>query len=257
VKSLQLLLRNKHKIILSCVLFNLVLEYWVHGILFFLNPTRIFLVLLYLTYFMMLEDLILRFHLKDYQVWLFAVTFWVFYDAFIAGTIFGTGTFLGIDLFTFVMINLVWWGIIQAVLTMYFANRFIASRDWTDPRMGRLGWILAISYYVLMFLGGTLFDPNQPKGTLLGNITSAIIVLTGIISFYVSFRITSKESSDETLEKHKILDVLIIITIVLSLILGTFMFGSQTAQELSVYWSIVVCIVFVVYRALIRKCVPV
>ena len=58
---------------------------------------------------MMLEDLILRFHLKDYQVWLFAVTFWVFYDAFISGTIFGTGTFLGIDLLWFAV--LIGWGV--------------------------------------------------------------------------------------------------------------------------------------------------
>ncbi|MFX0134790.1 MAG: hypothetical protein ACFFDN_14205 [Candidatus Hodarchaeota archaeon] len=258
---------NKYKIILGCVLFNLILEYWVHGIpnFFIIFPS---LFLLYVTYFFMLEDLILRYHLKDYQVLLIGFVFGVYTEIFSTGSIFGSGYFFGIDPFYFFLSTIGWWGLIQSVLTMNFANRFIAIRDWTEEPSGKLLWILAVGWHVFMFLGFlseqmelkippliNLAGQNLPKRTLMGYITSAIILIIVLTLYFIIQKIRGEKSSAviPIFEKSKFLDVLTIGSIIISLVLGTTLFGSELSRVLFVYYSIIIGIIFIIYRLNTKK----
>ncbi len=264
-------MRVKYKIILGCVLFNLALEYWVHGIPNFFIIS-ISLVLLYITYFFMLEDLILRYHLRDYQVLLIGFIFGVYTEIFSTGSIFGSGYFFGIDPFYFILSTFGWWGIIQSVLTMYFANRFIAIRDWTEEPSGKILWILAIGWHVFMFLGFlsdqlelkippliNLIGQNLPKRTLMGYITSAIILMIVLTLYFIIQKYRGSQTSEDPplFEQSKFLDFLTFGSLIISLILGSVLFGSRLAQLIFVFYSIIISIIFVIYRIKIRKGVSV
>ncbi len=246
-------MKSGNKIVLGCIIFNLLLEYWVHGFLFFLNPlSSIPLVILYLTYFSMLEDLILRFKLKDYQILSFSFAFWVFYDIFIDGSIFLEAYFLGINPFNLIIIDIFWWGLIQTILTMYFANRFFERRDWNEETMGKLGWVLSFSWYFLLFWAGTLFNDNK-RGTLTGYITGIVIFLIGIILFILCLKKGTQIVSENnySFNQSKLLDIISIIWIILCLIIGTLFSGALIVQIGAHLWTLFMGIIIIIYR--IRK----
>ena len=65
---------NRVKLVLICALFNWLFEYSARGIGEFTTRPLFVLALfgIYVTYFMMLEDLIVRYHLTNYQLFLAA-----------------------------------------------------------------------------------------------------------------------------------------------------------------------------------------
>jgi hypothetical protein len=80
---------KKQKRIATCVGFNLLLEFWVHGVLGFLNYVLVIsLILMYLSLFIMIEDLIIRFNLKDHHVLLLAFSYGLFQETFNTGNVF-------------------------------------------------------------------------------------------------------------------------------------------------------------------------
>lgn len=216
----------------------------------------------------MVEDLILRYHLKDYQILMIGFVFGVYTEIFITGSIFGSGYFFGIDVFYFFLATIVWWGIIQGILTFYFANRYIAVRDWSEGKSGKIGWVLAFSFQLFMLLGFLFEKPSLPKSlmeiftgfnsskrTPLGYITS-LIIFSFILSFYfIIQKIKTKKSFKEeiTFERSKFLDVIVISSIIIGFILGTLLFGSTLAQLLFIFWSIIIGIAFIIYRMKIKK----
>jgi len=56
-------------VVFGAVLFNLICELWVHGVVGFMNPVlTVSLIVLYSTYFLMLEDLVVRYRLGETHV---------------------------------------------------------------------------------------------------------------------------------------------------------------------------------------------
>ena len=76
---------NRWLIILICALFNLSFEYSARGITQFVTRPLFILSLfgIYLTYFAMLEDLIVRHHLTNYQLFLVAFLYGLLPTAFL------------------------------------------------------------------------------------------------------------------------------------------------------------------------------
>jgi len=262
-------MQTKYKITLGCVLFNLILEYWVHGIPGLINPLLVIsLLLLYSTYFLMVEDLILRYKLRDYQVLLIGFVFGGYTEIFTTGSIFGSGYFFGIDIFFFFIATVFWWGIPQGILTFYFANRYIEERDWDEEPMGKLLWILAIAYHAFMLIGilseanappkdifELFINFNSPKRTLQGYFTSLIILGIVLAIYIIIYNVRKEKKSDEIpiFEQSKFMDFYAISSIVISLVLGTIFFGARFAQELFVYWSILMGVIFIIYRLARKK----
>ena len=256
-------MNSRYKIVFGCVLFNLLLEYWAHGIEYFVGtwyatPT---LFLLYLTYFSMLEDLIIRYHLRDYQVLNVGFVFGLFHETLNTGSVFGNQAFLGLDLTLLLLINIGWWGFLQSVLAMYFANR-LSARDWSHSSMGKIGWISSISYNAFVVFAA-LLDANHPERGVAGYLSALTINCLAILLFWKTLR------PRDTLpfNKSRLVDAIVVAQATLCVIIGTFLGSGEYAISgfprheftviLLILWTLCSGLVLLIFRAITRKSISV
>jgi hypothetical protein len=155
------LISNRSRIVLCATIFNLSFEYSLRGFFGFFRPIFLPLLLfgLYFSLFSMLEDLIVRFRLRTYQLALASFLYGTFAMAFATGALFDRPQFLGIAWGSLFFVGVLWWGILQAVITFYFANR-IVQRDWGHRRMGRFAWAAALAYSAAALATLKIANPN-------------------------------------------------------------------------------------------------
>ncbi|TFG30759.1 MAG: hypothetical protein EU532_00265 [Promethearchaeota archaeon] len=235
---------QKQKRILICVVYNLILEFWVHSILGFLNPVlTISLLFLYLSYFSMLEDLVVRYKLRDHHVLLIGFIFGLFHEIFTTGSMFTEPTFLGINIIILFLANVFWWGILQSIFGLYFANT-IVERSEVDKKMGPIGWILALAFNILLFLGRIL-EGTLPSGSILGYTLSLIILGVAVALFIV----IKKPEEELEIEQIRFINILLKVQIVICLVMGfvlIFIIGI-IALYLFILWSIFTGIIYIIF----------
>ena len=220
--------------VLGCVLYNLLTEFWVHGITGFLNPIlTISLLLLYTTYFLMLEDLIIRYKLRDIHVFLIGIIFGLWHETFTTGNNLKADGILGLDPFVLVVANVFWWGIIQTVMAQYFANRSFGPRDVNYVKMGRIGWSLCLffSFSALSNYGKYTNVPSE----------AYVIVFVLMAFLAVLLKFLKKPEKHQEFIRSKFLDILFILHLSLCLGIG-FTMGSMTnitSTTAFVYWSLI------------------
>jgi len=254
---------SRHKIVLGCTLFNLLLEYWAHGVGYFLETwyATLMLFLLYLTYFSMLEDLVIRFRLRDYQVLNVGFIFGLLHETLNTGSVFGNQAFFGLDLTLLLLINVGWWGFLQSVLAMYFANR-LSARDWTHSKMGRAGWILSMAFNAFVLAAASL-DPNHPKGGFAGYVTALIAIFLAVVLLWRMLR----PRDALPFSRSRLVDVIVVAQVALCVIVGTFLgygdyeiVGFQRHEFvviLLIFWTLCSGLVLLAFRALTRKSISV
>lgn len=250
---------SKYKIVLGCTVFNLLLEYWAHGIEYFLETwhATLMLFLLYLTYFSMLEDLVIRHRLRDYQVLNVGFIFGLLHETLNTGSVFGNQAFFGVDLTLLLLINIGWWGFLQSVLAMYFANRF-SARDWTHSKMGKVGWILSIGFNAFVLVTASL-DPNHPKGGFSGYVTALTVGCLAVLLFWKTLR----PRDAMPFNKSKLVDIIVAAQMILCAMIGTFLgFGNyeiggfprhEFVVVLLILWTLSSGLVLLIFRTLRRK----
>ncbi|MHA1299422.1 MAG: hypothetical protein ACTSO9_08320 [Candidatus Helarchaeota archaeon] len=262
----DLSINNRWKLILYCTLFNLLFEYSMRGINDF-GRHPLLIIVLFFTYFSLftiLEDLILRYKLRDYHIVLLAFFYGTIYLAFASGFLFAPPLLFGINYFAWFFVNFVWWGIIQGVLTFYIANR-ITARDWNHPTLGKLGWILT-----LIINGLTLFifqlNPLSFEKTLEGIISMCILLcIFGILSYVI---INKSENEYETqFEPSKIIDILLIATTVFFAFCSIFLiydpqvsggsYSNKLATLLVICWTSILGIILIIHRIVLKKPIPI
>ena len=101
-------------------------------------------------------------------------------EMFLTGNLFNEATsfgffFFGISVKTIVIVNFFAWGIMQSLVTLYFANR-IQVRDWGHPRMGKVGWGLCMCYQVLMIVIATT-NVYRPRGTPIAYVIAVTLMI--------------------------------------------------------------------------------
>ena len=252
---------NRWLIILICALFNLSFEYSARGMTQFVNRPLFVLSLfgIYLTYFAMLEDLIVRHHLTNYQLFLVAFLYGLLPTAFLTGNLFNTKIYWGIvvagvNVGTVIIIGVLAWGVVQGMITLYLANR-LSPRDWNHPRMGVLGWVVCIVYQIAI-LTYARANPVTPRGTLLGYVTLVIFVI--VASALLAWSLRSSKGKARPFQPSTVMDILAFGSVFVYLVLGTCLaFGpqivtSQPLNELAVklenIWVFVSGLVFFPYR---------
>ena len=255
------LVSNRFSIIFYCALFNLLFEYSARGVFEFINRPSFILILfgIYFTYFAILEDLIVRFNLKNYQIFLVAFFYGLLPTAFLTGNLFNQNIYYGLVLAdvnfgTVIVIGILAWGVVQGMITLYLANRLI-PRDWSHPRMGKIGWIVAILFQVFA-MGVAHLNPVTPRGTVLGYLVLGVLLVISAGLFMRSLK--TSRSEPQVFQPSVVMDVLAFGSIILFLILGTFFVSgdviitSQSLNELAVrienYWVFFCGIVFFSYR---------
>lgn len=251
---------NRFRIILLCTFFNILFEYSARGVTTFLQQPLLILSLcgIYFTFFAMVEDLMVRYCLKNYQVTLFAFLYGFIPEMFLSGNLFNQATsfgffFFGISLKTLFVINFFAWGIMQSLITFYFANR-INVRDWNHPRMGKVGWGLCVGYHVLIIVLARS-NPYRPKGTPLSYAVALFLMIVVAVLFFSTLH--PRKEHVWHFQPSLVMDVCAFGSVILFATLGTFVHGPQviTSQPLNLVavvieslWTIGVGITFLGYR---------
>jgi hypothetical protein len=255
------ILSNRFSLILYCALFNLLFEYSGRGIKQFLTRPLFILVLfgIYFTYFAMLEDLIVRFRLKNYQIFLCAFLYGLFPIAFLTGNLFSTRVYSGImvagvNIGTLFIVGILAWGVVQGIVTLYLANR-LQPRDWNHPRMGKVGWALAVLYQAVVMIYAHQ-NPVTPRGTVTGYLSFAVLVIVAAVLFIRSLK--TPGPSPRPFQPLKVMDFLAFGSIAIFLVLGTlFVSGDKivTSQPLNLLavtleniWVFICGVIFFFYR---------
>ncbi|HVP95475.1 MAG TPA: hypothetical protein VMS89_09950 [Methanoregulaceae archaeon] len=254
-------------LILVATLFNLLFEYSCRGSDTLSTNPLLFptLFALYFSLFTLVEDLIVRFRLRDYHFLIMAFFYGTIYEFFARGSaLSGTG-FLGIDWVTLVFANIVMWASVQGILTFYLATR-VFPRGPHTPLLGERGWIIAliVNFSALALLHAGNHIP--PPGITPMLVLVAILIVTGII-FRSQANKTKWRSAYVPFRKSTILDLLCLFTIVI------FLFSiwipvhgpanpysalnNVTAWRISMVWACVVAVVLFIYRVLKGEPIPV
>lgn len=237
----------KTKLILVCVVFNLLLELWVHGIGGFLNPVlTISLFLIYLSYFIILVDLIVRFNLRDYHVLLIGFIYGMLQETLNTGSVFNDAFVLGVNPIYIFMANILWWGILQSVFAYYFAKTIVKDSEDEFNKMGLRGWMFAIGINVFFF-GVLGIEDNYPDGTAVGYLVSLTLVVITIAIFVIEIK--KKTKGILRIEHVRFVDTLMRIQIILCVVMGimhTFILGI-VALYLFLLWSVFTGIVYLTF----------
>ena len=251
---------NRFSLLFYCALFNLLFEYSARGIRDFVQRPLFMLALfgIYFTYFAMLEDLIVRYKLKNYQIFVTAFLYGLFPIAFLTGNLFNPRVYAGfmvagVNLGTVLVIGILAWGVVQGMVTLYLANR-IWPRDWNHPKMGKSGWALALLYQaVVMVLASR--NPVTPRGTPVGYLVFGVLVVVAALLLMRSLKIPGEI---QMFQPSRVMDILAVGSVILFLFNGTFLAsGPQivTSQPLNLWavtieniWVFICGIVFFLYR---------
>jgi hypothetical protein len=178
-------INNRWKIILIATLFNLLAEYSLRGInnLEMIPQLSLALFLSYFPYLAMMEDLIGRYRLKDYHVFVAALFFGLLWQLIGPSGALLSPLLLGINWITVIFVNLFWWCPIQTILALYIGNRTAPRQEWDRPLLSEVGWGLAF----LTFVGITLLLRvlvKFPPLTMLQLLIMAGLMVATLVLFY-------------------------------------------------------------------------
>ena len=215
-------MNSRWKIIFVATLFNLLFEYSLRGFNnIAVQPVLPFILFaIYFTLFIMIEDLIVRFKLKDYHLLLLAFFYGTFYNAYTSGIIYIRPTFLGIAWLELISINIGWWGVVQGILTFYLANRIAGARDWNHSLLSRRGWIvcLAINIFtvVLFQLSGLI-----PRGMPIARLATLVTLLISLAVCVLSIK--SHKPKIIPFQKSKFMSLLSFLTLAVFIFCAMFL----------------------------------
>jgi hypothetical protein len=251
-------------IVIIATAFNLLFEYSLRGVNHLAEKPLfpIFLIAAYASLFAMEEDLIRRFRLKDYHLVVLAFTYGAVYQCLVSGAAFINPGFLGVDWPRTLFVLLIWWGGIQSVLTFYLANR-IRPRDWQAPLLGRKGWSVALAIN-LGNIGLFQLSGKIPHGEPIGYAAMLVVFVIAALTFS---GFLNGEREPEPLRRHRFIDLLLAVTVVVFAVCALFLTGDPTksggseinrlASHIVVAWTIVTVIAATAYRWKMKCPIPV
>jgi len=258
------------KVVLVAVVFNLLFEYSMRGInnLLVRPILPFFLFLVYFPYFALVENLIVKYRLRDYHLLLVGFFFGTAFTLFVPATQFVEPQVFGINWFVLFFVNFVWWGAIQGILTFYLANR-LYSRNWRHKLLSRAQ---QMAFLVILIIVGLTFrisiQLNIPEVPQISPSAYVIIVLLLIVTALVFWRVLPRSVSEiPVYRKERFLDFLAAATIDIFVFCAFFLTHdpiyinvhgvNQTAVRVVTFWTVIVAFLMFAYRLCVRRSIPV
>jgi hypothetical protein len=257
--------RSSWLTVLAATGFNLLFEYSLRGVNHLLAQPLLLPVLftVYFTLFTMLNDLIARFKLRDYHLMVLAFFFGTFYQFFASGAALLPPLFLGVNWNSILFVVVVWWGIVQSIITFYIANR-VAPRDW-NHRLSKAGWLIALGLNGLMIL---VFQrsPAVPKAD--AQQVAVLVVLMAAAAAVFRLLLPNVKKRAATVEFHwsRTLDALSAITILVFSVCAFLTFDptvlttsqvNATAVWIVTRWTLTLAAAVLIYRLVSKRAIPV
>ncbi|MGQ9506782.1 MAG: hypothetical protein ACUVTB_02840 [Candidatus Bathycorpusculaceae bacterium] len=261
---------NRWKIVFVAVGFNLLFEYSMRGMnnLLVRPILLLFLFLVYFPYFALVEDLITKYHLRDYHLLLIGFFFGTAFTLFVPATQFVEPQIFGINWFALFFVNFVWWGAVQGVLTFYLANRLF-PRNWNHKLLSRAK---QTAFFAILIIVGLIYrisiQLNMPDAPQISPSAYVIIAFLLIITALVFWKMLPRSVSEVSVyRKERLLDVLTAATIFIFVFCAIFLthdpiyinvYGvNQTAVRVVIFWTVTVALLMFMYRLYVRRSVPV
>lgn len=253
------------KTVLVATAFNILFEYSMRGVnnLAFQPVLPFVLFAVYFSLYAMLEDLIARYQLKDYNLMIAAFFFGTAYQFLVSGSALLQPSILGVNWINMIFVVVVWWGTLQSIITFYFANR-VVPRDW-NHRLSKKGWAMALTVNCSMVLVFQL-SSAIPKP----NIQELMVMLAVMAVAAVFFKAAlpdNRFASPPVFQRSRFIDSLTALTI------GTFLFCATlltfdpvkaktsnvnaTATAVVTIWTIILALAVLAYRTCTKKPIPV
>lgn len=260
---------NHWKIVFAAVGFNLLFEYSMRGVnnLVVRPMLPIFLFLVYFPYFTLLEDLIVKHHLKDYNVLIAGFLFGTIFTVFVPATQFVEPQAFDINWMALIFVNFFWWGMTQGVLTFYIATRLF-PRNWNHKTLSKIQ--RAILLLTLIF-GGFLFrigiQINVPQAPQIRSEAYIIIAIISISTAIIFRKTIPKQTSATTQRKEKLIDIISALTVVIFAFCALFLTQdptqinvhsvNETAVRVVTTWTTICTLIMIGYRTFKHRPIPV
>ncbi|HLF91158.1 MAG TPA: hypothetical protein VI451_19595 [Anaerolineales bacterium] len=255
--------KGRWRIIFIATVFNLMFEFSLRGVAGIVaHPVLpILLFVVYFTYFTIVEDLILRYRLKDYHLMFVAFIFGTIAQFLISGTALDSEGAMGVNWGRFLFVNLVWWGALQTILALYIANR-IVSRNWEHKHVSKAGWglslLIILGIIILFRASGIIPDVSRPAFWAM-----VISLAISFLPLPVSIRGRAARSAQPTFQKSGLMDILGLVTVLIFVGSGCFLTANPSQVGASVVgvgalrfvsvWTGVLGLVMLGYRVLSRR----
>jgi len=207
----------------------------------------------------MVEDLIVKFRLKDFQLMILSFFYGTIYITWVSGVVFFPPLFLGVNWFYVFFVNIIWWGAIQAVLTFYLAN-LAFKRDWNHPQMSFFGWFICLLTNFIMIM---LFQQSGivPFGTPLGKLT--IFSLLSVSFFLNLIFLRRNQNNKIAFCKSPFLNYLCYFTVILFFFSAIFLIHdpvrlktsnvNATSVKVIGWWSLILSLILLGHRLFTKK----
>ncbi len=253
-------------IVAVATVFNILFEYSMRGVNHLVAQPLLLplLIYTYFTYYVLLDDLILRYRLKDYQAVVVSFFLGTIYQCYVSGDAFIKPNFLGINLGRLLFVTLVWWGVIQTIMTMYLANR-LAPRRWDRKPLSLQAWITVLllnAFAVIIFQNSGI-----PKGTLLGKLTMIAILILTVRVFFRLLPPAEQGTRPPEFRPDVFIDVLVAFTVAVFIlssivlarepvVLGASRVNAPAVKAI-LLWTSIMSITILVYRLVTRRAISV
>lgn len=243
-------------IVLLATAFNLLFEFSVRGIPDLLAHPLLFPVLAAasFTYFSMVQDLVVRFRLRDMHllgVAFFAGTVYVFLASGLALT---PPLLLGVNWVAILFVNLAWWGTLQTLLARYVAFRLL-QREESQTSLPPVGWGIALAVQAGVILLFQLSGRIPPLTPVAGGVMILLLIASAAA---VKVTLPAREEPVTGIRPDPVWDLLGGASVVLFLACALFLTGdpalsgpfavNRTALQVVVLWSLFVAAGMAVQR---------
>jgi hypothetical protein len=260
---------NHWKIVFAAVGFNLLFEYSMRGInnLVARPMLPLFLFLVYFPYFAILEDFIIRYRLKDYNLVIAGFFFGTAFTLFVPATQFVEPQALGINWTALFFVNFFWWGMTQGVLTFYTATRLF-PRNWNHKLLSRKQKTALIMTLILIgLLYRVTIQLNTPQAPQIRPEAYLAIAIILAITAFIFRKTIPKQAVAIPQRKEKIIDLTSALTIFLFLFCAVFLTRdpiqmnvhsvNATATRIVTIWTIIGTLIMIGYRIYMRCPIPI
>jgi hypothetical protein len=225
---------NRIAIVAVATGFNLLFEYALRGLNNLARQPALPLILLaaYASLFVMQDDLIRRWRLRDYHLIVLAFTYGTVYQCLVSGAAFVEPSALGLNWGTLLFTVVVWWGLLQSVLAFYIANR-IAPRDWHARPLPWYAWAAALAVNlgtIVLFQRSGLIPTGTPVGYMM------MLIVAGAAAWLVAqLRPWPSDEPPAEFRPRSLLDMVATLSVLLFVLSAVFLRGGEVvAREASV-----------------------